>query len=38
MGRLVDPVELFRAFYYSLGVPLHSVIEYKNTEERRFAL
>jgi hypothetical protein len=29
MRRLVDALELFRAFYYSLGVPLRSVIEYK---------
>ncbi len=38
MRCLVDPVELFRTFYYSLGVPLRSVIEYKITEEGRFAL
>jgi hypothetical protein len=29
MRHLVDAVELFRAFYYSLGVPLRSVVEYK---------
>jgi hypothetical protein len=27
--RLVEAEELFRAFYYSLGLPLRSVIEYK---------
>ena len=29
MQEFVDALELFRAFYYSLGVPLRSVIEYK---------
>jgi hypothetical protein len=29
MQGFVDALELFRAFYYSLGVPLRSVIEYK---------
>jgi hypothetical protein len=29
MWGFVDALELFRAFYYSLGVPLRSVIEYK---------
>jgi hypothetical protein len=29
MQEFVDALELFRAFYYSLGVPLRSVVEYK---------
>jgi hypothetical protein len=29
MWGVVDALEVFRAFYHSLGVPLRSVIEYK---------
>ena len=29
MWGFVDALEVFRAFYHSLGVPLRSVIEYK---------
>jgi hypothetical protein len=29
MQKFVEALELFRAFYDSLGVPLRSVIEYK---------